>query len=227
MGALTVVVLAVALLGGSAALALGAIPDSQGVIHGCYGPLKGRLRVIDADAGKICTPRETALDWNQTVPPGPGSTVTTIKTTAQDVDFVSTDALFHERLTLGSFTKTVDSSLVRITWQGPVWIKGTTDGTCTFELRVDGAADDGYTGDGFGPEGGTSVLWLTNGASINEQAINDSAYFAGLPAGPHVISVWVRGTSDVPGADSCFINPGVFTMTTDIEEIATQTGGAP
>ena len=68
-----------------------------------------------------CNPRETALDWNQAGPPGPGATVTTIKTTAQDVDFASTDALFHERLTLGTFTKTVDRASCTSRGRGPAY----------------------------------------------------------------------------------------------------------
>jgi hypothetical protein len=203
--------------------ALGSIPDIGGVIHACYSPGSGRLRVIDTGAGQVCRDRESTLEWNQTGPPGPPGgvlKVTTLKTTAQDVDFAPTDALFHERLTLGTFTKDSSSSRVHITWQGPAWIEGHLNGTCTFELRVDGAADNGYTGGGFGTQGGNAVLWLNNGATFNEGAINDSTYFDGLSAGPHVITVWVRGTSDIPGADTCFINPGVFVMTTDVEELA-------
>jgi hypothetical protein len=60
-----------------AALALGGIayatiPDSSGVIHGCYNVGNGALRVIDTGKGQTCTAgRETALTWNQTGPQGP------------------------------------------------------------------------------------------------------------------------------------------------------------
>jgi len=57
------------LLGGGAVLALAvagiayaAIPDSSGVIHGCYSKT-GALRVIDSTAK--CANGETALAWNQ------------------------------------------------------------------------------------------------------------------------------------------------------------------
>lgn len=60
---------AVVLAGGGAALAT--IPDSGGVIHGCYSAKDGTLRVIDTDAGQTCAKGETALSWNQQGPQGP------------------------------------------------------------------------------------------------------------------------------------------------------------
>jgi len=42
------------------------IPDSGGVIHGCYITGHGQLRVIDTGQGGNCSPNETALDWNHT-----------------------------------------------------------------------------------------------------------------------------------------------------------------
>src|SRR5207302_4966596 len=48
------------------------IPDSGGVIHGCYSKKDGSLRVIDTGLGGTCdAKKETALDWNQTGPAGP------------------------------------------------------------------------------------------------------------------------------------------------------------
>jgi hypothetical protein len=53
-------------------LAYATIPDSNGVIHGCYAKNTGALRVIDT--GQACTSKETPLDWNQTGPQGaPGA----------------------------------------------------------------------------------------------------------------------------------------------------------
>jgi hypothetical protein len=46
-----------------------AIPDAQGVIHGCYNP-QGALRVIDS-ASAICKNNETSLNWNQRGITGP------------------------------------------------------------------------------------------------------------------------------------------------------------
>jgi hypothetical protein len=48
-----------------------AITDSSSnVIHGCYLTKVGLLRVIDP-ATQHCLPAETAIEWNQTGPPGP------------------------------------------------------------------------------------------------------------------------------------------------------------
>jgi hypothetical protein len=66
-----VVGLAVAtVLGGAmTATVLASIPDSGGVIHGCYRS-NGSLSIIDS-ATQTCTGNETALNWNQTGPQGP------------------------------------------------------------------------------------------------------------------------------------------------------------
>ena len=54
-------------------VAYAAIPDSSGVIHGCYATKNGALRVIDS-SGK-CTNAELPLKWNQQGPKGdPGPT---------------------------------------------------------------------------------------------------------------------------------------------------------
>jgi hypothetical protein len=73
--------LALRRIGGSAALggglllvaatvAVASIPDSNGVIHGCYNTSNGNLRVIDS-ANDNCRNSETAIFWNQTGPQGP------------------------------------------------------------------------------------------------------------------------------------------------------------
>jgi hypothetical protein len=51
-------------------IAYASIPDSSGVIHGCYKTVGGALRVIDTDKGGKCVPSETALSWSQTGPKG-------------------------------------------------------------------------------------------------------------------------------------------------------------
>jgi len=64
-------VLGLLLLGG---IAYASIPDSDGVIHGCYktsNPGKGAVVVIDTDAGATCASGFTSLNWNQTGPQGP------------------------------------------------------------------------------------------------------------------------------------------------------------
>ena len=46
-----------------------AIPDTNGVIHGCYNKTDGTLQVVDS--ASQCKKSETALDWAQTGPAGP------------------------------------------------------------------------------------------------------------------------------------------------------------
>jgi Collagen triple helix repeat (20 copies) len=59
------------LLGGGVA-ALASVPDSAGLIHGCYatGRGGGELRIIDT-ASQVCSRRETAISWTKNGPPGP------------------------------------------------------------------------------------------------------------------------------------------------------------
>jgi len=50
-------------------VAYAAIPDSEGVIHGCFNKQNGNLRVVES--GGACRSSESAIDWNQQGPPGP------------------------------------------------------------------------------------------------------------------------------------------------------------
>ena len=65
---LSLAAIAVAAVAVSGALA--AIPSANGVIHGCYKPIAGTLRVIDADAAAKCTDKEKALNWSVQGPKG-------------------------------------------------------------------------------------------------------------------------------------------------------------
>jgi hypothetical protein len=62
----------IAFIGGLAiaGIAYASIPDSNGVIHGCYAKRGGGLRVIDTGAGQSCNAKETPLSWNQSGPTG-------------------------------------------------------------------------------------------------------------------------------------------------------------
>jgi len=55
---------------GAAVWSSSGIPDSNGVIHGCYARSDGDVRVIDASS-QHCKSGETALDWNQKGQQGP------------------------------------------------------------------------------------------------------------------------------------------------------------
>lgn len=54
-----------------AGIAYATIPDSGGVIHGCYARINGALRVIDSEKGQRCASNESGLNWNVKGPPGP------------------------------------------------------------------------------------------------------------------------------------------------------------
>jgi hypothetical protein len=52
-------------------IAWAAIPDSAGVIHGCYANKGGALRVIDTATTTSCKSTEQSLTWNQQGIQGP------------------------------------------------------------------------------------------------------------------------------------------------------------
>ena len=59
------IVLTAAVVGAATfAIVRAAIPDGNGVIHGCYRDDDGNLRVVDDP--KSCRRNETALSWSQT-----------------------------------------------------------------------------------------------------------------------------------------------------------------
>jgi hypothetical protein len=68
-----------------AGLAWATIPDSGGVIHGCFKTSSGNLRVVDPGAGGACNASEQSLEWpgqetvvlrseTQTIQPGASHT---------------------------------------------------------------------------------------------------------------------------------------------------------
>ena len=61
-------VVGVVVVGGAA---YAAIPDSNGVIHGCYQKNNGQLKLIDPSTGDTCNPSEIPISWSQTGPQGP------------------------------------------------------------------------------------------------------------------------------------------------------------
>lgn len=66
-----VIAVAIGTLALAGAVTYATIPDSAGVVHGCYTRLTGQLRVIDTGAGQTCLRFETPISWNQVGPPGP------------------------------------------------------------------------------------------------------------------------------------------------------------
>jgi hypothetical protein len=66
-----IVAVAVVVALAAAGIAYATIPDSAGVIHGCYSKTSsttlppGSLRVVDTGLGQSCGQNEVALNWNQ------------------------------------------------------------------------------------------------------------------------------------------------------------------
>lgn len=56
-------------IGSAAVLAI--VPDSNGMIHGCYRNSTGSLRIIDTSTQTCNVSNETDISWNQTGPQGP------------------------------------------------------------------------------------------------------------------------------------------------------------
>jgi len=70
--ALKVALPAALALGAGTAVAIAAIPASDGTIHACYsttGTVTGAVRIVDE--GQNCATNEQSLTWNQTGPTGP------------------------------------------------------------------------------------------------------------------------------------------------------------
>jgi hypothetical protein len=73
---ITIAIAAAALgMSTAGAIAYASVPDSDGIIHGCYNKLIGTLRVQDASSSnpllRRCNASETAIMWNQAGPQGP------------------------------------------------------------------------------------------------------------------------------------------------------------
>ncbi len=54
-----------------AGIAVAAIPDQTGVIHGCVSQNNGDLRLVDPATGATCKTNEAAIQWSQSGPQGP------------------------------------------------------------------------------------------------------------------------------------------------------------
>jgi len=68
---IALIVMALLMVGIGAGIAYASIPGPDGVIHACYknsNPAQGALLAIDSAAS--CPSGYTALNWNQTGPPG-------------------------------------------------------------------------------------------------------------------------------------------------------------
>ena len=86
-------------------VALAAIPDSNGTIHGCYQKNNGNLRVVES-AGD-CRSSEAVISWNQTGPQGPPGPSGTDQKVASSLIHLSTGET-KTVLSRGPFTFSAD-----------------------------------------------------------------------------------------------------------------------
>src|SRR5919108_323143 len=94
-------------------VAYATIPDSEGVIHGCFNKQSGNLRVVESSSE--CRTNESAIDWNQQGPPGPPG-ITQGKL-FRDVETAEVSTSSSEPVNLGGPSVTVevpDGALVGI-----------------------------------------------------------------------------------------------------------------
>lgn len=158
---------AVLLVGG---IAWATIPDSQGVIHGCYRP-DGTLRVVDE--GVACRQSETAISWNQQ---------------GQSGDRGPSDAYFTQTPTTQKLTGSDASILALNLPAGNYVINASITGYVA--QSVSDARNIGCTV--FAPDGnnvGITQEWVQNAglggsASLSITATIVSAAFNGFGEGP-------------------------------------------
>ncbi len=88
-----------------------AIPDSGGVINGCWTARTGALRVIDtAVAGSACTSKESPISWSQRGPagdPGPSGAPGVDGAPGADGADGTTPATYFRRASASSGASTV------------------------------------------------------------------------------------------------------------------------
>src|SRR5712692_1239565 len=79
-------------------VAYATIPDSGGVIHGCFRNEVGMLRVIDPSARQLCGPNATPFHGSQTGPTGPAGVTGPAGGSGYEVDIVdATGATFGKK----------------------------------------------------------------------------------------------------------------------------------
>ncbi len=146
------------------------------------------LQQLVADvAAKANVPRVTRLDYSGATP-------------------VVTDGSFQKVRDVGVFTKAAADTGVQLTWQSPVFKSLPSPASCVWQVRVDGVNGSGTTS----LSGADAVVYM------EQQAVTWVDYFSGLAAGPHTVSIWVRGT----GGTTCGDNSGNFPRSVFVEEMS-------
>jgi len=205
-------------------IAYASIPDSSGVIHGCYKKSGGTLRVID-DAVSQCDKSEIAVSWNQTGPEGlqgpagpqgpegpqgpPGSSGSRQLTVAT-ASAPYNDGLFEimpcgDPIRSINFVKQTDSSRLRITY---------SDSSSALNLITAFKVDLKIDGQLTSPE-------LSHGVSISGGIGGDDfvifGYLNGITAGSHTLTSHYDHLTAISGQEVRCVRSG--TSNIEVEEI--------
>lgn len=204
-------------------IAYASIPDSNGVIHGCYKTSNGSIRVIDSPAVQ-CDPRnETAISWNQTGPQGPagevgpegppgpegpagpqgpagrGSRIITVGT----ADTFSFELMSScgDAIRSQEFVKQSDSSSLRITYHDGALVNLNYTGGLAVDVLIDGSA---------------AAPTPIDHAVRNGLSFTTFGYASGIPAGTHTLTSRYNFGGSLDPPSTCF---RTARYTVEIEEI--------
>jgi hypothetical protein len=204
-------VTAICLLG---IIAYASIPDSNGVVHGCFKTSNGSLRVIDSPTVQ-CDPRnETAISWNQNGPQGPagpqgpegpagpaGSATRLITIGTENTGFPELMSSCSAAIRSKEFVKQSDSSNLRITYHDTSLVNLNYTGGLSVDVLIDGSA-----------AAPTPIDYIVqNGSSFTA-----FGYATGIPAGTHTLTTRYNFRGSLSPPSTCFRTDR---YTVEIEEI--------
>ena len=208
-------------------IAYASIPDSNGVIHGCYKKSGGTLRIID-DGVSQCDKGEIAVSWNQTGPQGlqglqgpagpqgpegpqgppgsGGSRQLTIATVSGPYDNGSFEIMScADPIRSMNFVKQADSSRLRITY---------SDSSAALNLVTAFKVDIKIDGQSTSPQLGHGVR-ISGGLGSDDFVI--FGYLDGIAPGPHTLTTYYDNLSAISGEQPRCVRSG--TSTIEVEEI--------
>jgi hypothetical protein len=160
--------------------------------------------------GSVKGARGPAGAAGATGPTGPAGVSGVTRVTRLEVStgsLASPTVDYQELRDVGIFTKAAGSR-IKLSWNGRNRGSGTGAWFCDFQLRIDGAEPMGA--------GGRAVV-LAGGGLDNDEPAAAMAYFDGLAAGTHEVSIWVRANPTL--TTNCSTADGGFEDEVFVEEM--------
>jgi hypothetical protein len=151
-----------AIIAGGIGIAYASVPDSKGVIHGCYNPTNNyTLRVLDTAKTATCPTGQTALNWNQN---GAIIVARPRLSTPTLVPFGASKAVPLTSATWSQAATSIQTFFFHATVKYPASCTvNTSDEGVSFEVDIDGV---GFTGGNMRyVQGGTASQAFGAGAS--------------------------------------------------------------